>query len=357
MRRAALTVAALVAGVVAAAPAHARTAWLCKPGLKHDPCAPSLTTTRFTPAGAPVRVGKVRRDRHPRIDCFYVYPTVSDQPRLAATLRVDPEERSIALYQAARYSQLCRVYAPMYRQITIRGLGQPDKVTAAMRTHAYRDVRYAWRTYLRRFNRGRGVVLIGHSQGTFVLRQLVAKEIDRRPAVRRRLVSAILLGGNVGRGEFKHVPACRSRRQVGCTVAFSTFDGPVPADSLFGHDHVLCTNPAALGGGAGTLDPVFPTAAFAPGTIATLIGIMGKPIPRASTPWGDAPGAYSARCTADNVLEITPLGGAPLLHPVPDATWGLHVADANLALGNLVGLVRAQAARWNASRAAAGVSK
>jgi hypothetical protein len=347
MRRAALSAAVLVAGVVlAVAPAHARTVWLCKPGLRHDPCAPSLTTTRFTPAGAPVRVVKVKRARHPRLDCFYVYPTVSDQPRLAATLRVDPEERSIALYQAARYSQRCRVWAPMYRQITIRGLGQPDKVTAAMRARAYRDVRDAWRTYLRRFNRGRGVVLIGHSQGSFLLRRLIAKEIDRRPAARRRLVSAILLGGNVERREFKHVPACRSRRQVGCVVAFSTFGGPVPANSLFGHDHVLCTNPAALGGGAGTLDPIFPSAAFAPGTFATLIGIMGRPIPSASTAWVEAPGAYRASCTAENVLEVTPLGGAPALKPVPDATWGLHVADANLALGNLLGLVRAQAAAY-----------
>src|SRR5436190_19536034 len=140
MRRAALTAVALVAGLAVAAPAHARTVWLCKPGRRHDPCAPSLTTTRFTPAGAAVRVIKVKRARHPRIDCFYVYPTVSDQQRLAATLRVDPVERSIALYQAARYSQLCRVWAPMYRQITIRGLLQPKTVTPAMRARAYRDV-------------------------------------------------------------------------------------------------------------------------------------------------------------------------------------------------------------------------
>jgi hypothetical protein len=27
---------------------------------------------------------------------------------------------------------------------------------------------------------------------------------------------------------------------------------------------------------------------------------------------------------------------------VPDATWGLHVADANIALGDLVSLMRAE---------------
>ena len=53
-----------------------------------------------------------------------------------------------------------------------------------MRSQAYADVREAWRTYLRKYNHGRGVVLIGHSQGSFVLRQLIAEEIDRKPAVR-----------------------------------------------------------------------------------------------------------------------------------------------------------------------------
>ena len=51
--------------------------------------------------------------RHPKIDCFYVYPTVSGQPTLLANFNVDPVERSIALYQAARYSQYCRVFAPV----------------------------------------------------------------------------------------------------------------------------------------------------------------------------------------------------------------------------------------------------
>jgi Protein of unknown function (DUF3089) len=347
--RVACLAAVLACLALSPAKAHARTVWLCQPGLRNDPCAPSLTTTRFTPAGAPLRVPHIRRARRPRIDCFYVYPTVSDQQAPEATLHIDPAERSIALYQAARYSRTCRVWAPMYRQITLAGLNAPQTVTPAMRARAYRDVSDAWRTYLSRYNDGRGVVLIGHSQGTFVLRQLIAQEIDRRPAVRRRMVSAILLGGNVSRSDFRHVATCRSRRQLHCVVAFSTFDGPVPANSLFGRDHVVCTNPAALSGGAGTLDPVYPTTPFAPGTIAAAISLLGERLPTAATPWIDAPGSYRARCSAAggaHVLQVTALNGAPTLNPIPDAIWGLHLADANIALGNLTALVRAQAAAY-----------
>jgi len=115
-----------------------------------------------------------------------------------------------------------------------------------------------------------------------------------------------------------------------------------------GDREVLCTNPAALGGGSGKLDPVYPTEPFAPGTIASLIPLLGAPVPPASTAWVASPGAYRAQCSsADdaNVLQITPLGGAPQLTPVPPS-FGLHLADGNIALGNLEELVRTQAKLW-----------
>jgi hypothetical protein len=366
MPRHRLLLALLVAGGALALPGAASaatpTVWLCKPGLRDNPCAPRLTTTRLAPDGRVLGVRRVQPARRPKVDCFYVYPTVSDQPGPQASLRVDPEQRSIARYQAAYYARECRVFAPVYRQITIQGILGLAPPTPAMRETAYADVRDAWRTYLRRHNRGRGVVLIGHSQGTFVLRRLVAEEVDRRPAIRRRLVSALLLGGNVlvarGRdagGDFRRVRACRSPRQVGCVVAFSAFNAPVPAGSLFGRTsergrEVLCTNPAALRGGAGTIDPVYPSEPFAPGTtIGGLTTGLGFPAPAVRTPWIALPRALRARCSdagGANVLQVTPRRGAPALTAQPDAGWGLHLADANVALGDLVDLVRTQARAW-----------
>jgi hypothetical protein len=288
-----------------------------------------------------------------------------------ATRTIDPEDRSIALYQAARYSRVCRVFAPVYRQYTLQALsrrpaGRPSK--SFVNASAYADVVQAWRTYLRKYNHGRGVVIIGHSQGTLVLRRVIAKEIDAKPAARRLLVSAILLGGNVlvrkgsdVGGDFTHIPACRSQRQLGCVVAFSTFDQPVPANAVFGRTTekgmaVLCTNPAALGGGSGLLDPVYPTQPFAPGsTIAAGIALLGVTLPQASTPWIESPGSYRAHCSpgAAHALEVTPRAGAPTPKPSPDPTWGLHFTDANIALGNLAELVGEQATAFEGRLAAA----
>jgi hypothetical protein len=162
------------------------------------------------------------------------------------------------------------------------------------------------------------------------------------------------------------VRACRSRTQLGCVIAFSAFGQTPPAEARFGRDpsflaglapgdgpyEVLCTNPAALGGGAAPLDAIVPADPFAPGTlIAAAIGLMQLPVPQASTTFVEARDAYTGRCSTAggaSYLELTPNAGTPMPKPSPDATWGLHLLDANVALGDLLGLVARQIARYTA---------
>lgn len=369
MNRRVATACGLLLALACAAPSTASaakdtTVWLCKPGLADNPCKPGFETTQISPTGEVLGPAEVKPERKPKADCFYVYPTVSDDPTPNSDLSIDPEQRSIALYQAARYSLHCRVFAPMYRQITLASLFNGQPITDEMSQLAYGDVVAAWKTYLAKYNQGRGVILIGHSQGTYLLRQLIRDYVDRKPGVRKRLISAVLLGGdvtvregdNVG-GDFKKIPGCESPKQIGCAIAFSTFNAPVPADARFGRPgntlipslpsagDVLCTNPAALGGGSAQLRTVYPTEPFAPGTtIGAATEAVGIPRPAVTTPWSQSD-AYSGECSsADDadVLQISPVGGAPVLNALPDATWGLHLIDANIALGNLTALVKRQ---------------
>jgi hypothetical protein len=358
----ALPVAAALLLLALPAGAHAATTWLCKPGASPNPCFGSLQTTVVDSSGQS-HIENPRNARKPKIDCFYVYPTVSDDKSENSDLSIDPEEISIAQYQAARFSQRCRVFAPMYRQLTLQGLGSAPSAAALLT--AYNDVAAAWKEYMRRYNHGRGVVLIGHSQGSGMLQELVHQKIDRFPKIRSRMLSAILLGGNVtvqaGRnvgGVFNHVPACRSGRQTGCVIAYSTFNKAPPDNAIFGkgsgvltqafgltpppNPQVLCTNPAALRGGSGALKTLAPTAPFN-GTIGLGISILynGSP-PTAPTPWVSPTDHYTGQCVQSNganVLLISPVGGARQLTPVPDDSWGLHLADMNIALGNLVDVV------------------
>ena len=132
-----------------------------------------------------------------------------------ANLQIGLRETAVALTQASRFSQVCKVYAPVYRQITLGALAHPGRITLANALVTYRSVLSAFRDYLAHYNQGRGIVFIGHSQGATILIRLLQQEVDRSPSVRRRLVSALLLGGNVtvprGRttgGDFAHIPAC-----------------------------------------------------------------------------------------------------------------------------------------------------
>jgi Protein of unknown function (DUF3089) len=358
--------------VAGAAPAAAKgTVWLCKPGAHPNPCTPGLSTTVYNaPLTQAVGVQHPKARRNPAIDCFYVYPTVSDEKSGNSDLKIQDTERSIATYQASRYSQYCRVFAPMYRQVTLAGAGLPGTSGSTSKANpalGVSDVEQALQTYLTKFNHGRGFVLIGHSQGSGVLESVIAKMVDTKPAVRKRMLSAILMGGNVlvkGNsgigGDFKHIPACRSATQLSCVIAFSTFDQPAPSDSLFGRvgtlavgpkpangDQVLCTNPASLGGGSGILDPIQPSAPFAPGSVIALgLSVLKWNVPSPSTVYWTSPGAYSAKCEDSNgahVLMITARNGAQTPTPAPTPEWGLHLADANLSLGNLVGIVKSEA--------------
>src|SRR5688572_22341103 len=145
-RRASLAAAVVAAalGAAIAPTASAKTVWVCHPDKKSDPCDGSLTAQRVGGDGRLGLIERTRRARRPAVDCFYVYPTVSDQPPPNADRTADGPVRAIARFQAARFSQHCRVFAPVYRQLTLGAIGSTS-ITNAQRALAYGDVRDAWR--------------------------------------------------------------------------------------------------------------------------------------------------------------------------------------------------------------------
>lgn len=346
----------------------ADTVWLCRPGLADNPCESNLSATVMEPNGKS-HVEKASLALDPPIDCFYVYPTVSHQPGMNANLHIDPEERAVAIAQAARFSQFCRVYAPMYPQLTLAAIAGLDKITFAGAVTAYQGVDSAFRDYLANDNHGRGIVFIGHSQGALMLRGLLRGEIDPYPERRKLLVSALLMGANVTvrkgdvvGGDFQHIPACQSARQTGCVLAYSSFDRTPPANAVFGRVgsgldpfekpsadlQVLCVNPAAPGGGTGTLEPYFPTHG-----LSYFVDPKVVPSLPASTPFVSYPDLYSAHCkSAGGItwLQVDRVGGSsdhrPTVSEQEGRTWGLHLVDVNLGLGNLVDLVREESAAY-----------
>jgi hypothetical protein len=345
------------------------TTWLCRPGVADNPCTSGLTSTAVARNGT-THTEPAAPAGNPKVDCFYVYPTVSDQSAINANLSIGIQQAEVAIAQASRFSQFCSVYAPVYRQITLSALNHPARITLADALIAYNGVLTAFRDYLAHYNYGRGIVFIGHSQGASILIKLLKDQVDAKPAMRHRLVSALLLGGNVsvrkGRsigGDFNHIPLCGSSTQTGCVVAYSSFTTKPPSDSQFGRTTsdagvsllaphnispniaIACVNPAAPTGGTTRLDPYVPS--------LFLQFLAAGAAPQVDTPWVSFPGEYTASCKSSGNatwLQVTHTSGSldqrPLLGELVDPTLGLHILDVNIALGNLVQLVRAEAGAY-----------
>lgn len=394
MSRKLLSAAALSLGVaVAAFSAHAqapltqkndyadRASWLCFPGKAGDACAIDLTATVVNADGS-TRVESFRSDPKAAVDCFYVYPTVSNDPGAVSDMTANAEELNVVRQQLARFGSKCRIYAPLYRQFTLTALragiaGTPvaGSTDPNARRVGYEDVVDSWNYYLQHENKGRGVVLIGHSQGSGVLTRMIAAEIDGKP-VQKQLVSALLLGTTLAvekgkdTGTFKSIPLCRSPSQTGCAIAYATFRDtvPPPSNTRFGRVQnaameAACTNPAALGGGKGEMKAYLSNAAnIASSAAAAPTWVKDKPAPK--TPFVAVPGLISGQCVSKNGFNYLEahvnanpadpraddINGDVVNNGQVAADWGLHLIDANIAMGNLVDVVGQQSKAYLAKR-------
>jgi hypothetical protein len=360
-----LGVMALAISGVAAGAASAETTWLCKPGIANNPCESSLTSTVELANGSSFTENAADNKNAP-IDCFYVYPTVSSQFSENANLDIDPEETQIAIDQASRFSQTCKVYAPIYPQLTIPAINTPGGITPEGSAKAYIGAATAFGEYIEKYNKGRGFILIGHSQGAAILIHLIQEQFDtntvQAAALRKLMVGAILLGGNVNvpKGKtvgatFKNVPACQVAGQTHCVIAYSSFLKEPPNPSNFGrvgspllagvppteeeikNNEVLCTNPSVLiGNSAGPMFRYESTTPF-PGLLAPF-----APGAKGSTPWVADPGQYTGQCDragGATWLQLTPTSSSDTREPITEPLgplWGTHLEDVDVALGNLV---------------------
>lgn len=356
------------------------SSWLCRPGRATDACGRAGQDATVLQADGSTRLERFHADARAPIDCFYVYPTVSLDPGGNASMKIEKQQIAVVSQQFARFASVCRPYAPVYRQATLTALraslsGHPVNIDRAL---AYHDVKDAWDHYLAHDNHGRGVALIGHSQGSLVLAELVSREIDGKP-IQSRILSVILagyrlqvpVGKDVG-GDFKSMPLCHSADQLGCAINFASFraDNPPPADArMFGASagpglQAACVNPAALGGGPGSL-----RAYLASGTEPLIAdgvqpGPWTHPPKPITTPFVEVPDLLSAECRNDGShsylaisIHSTP-GGARTDAITGDVVvdghvlkdWGLHIVDMNLAMGNLIEIVREEGRAYLAGR-------
>jgi hypothetical protein len=378
--------------------------WVCRPGIDENPCYGNLDATELLPDGGRQVVPHMRADS-PKFDCFYVYPTVELTHNGNMTNFSDIKNiLDPLLAQAARFNQICEVYAPLYRQVAfVPGGGSSSADAGAAEAGAdagaeagaeggasgadassgdaggsvlggpanalaQQDVRDAFSYYMAHFNNGRKFVIMGHSQGTLMLMSMMQKDVDPMPKVRSQMISALLIGGGTTvapgqttNGTFKNIPTCAQPGDTGCVIAYSSYEDTTPPGAngvtpLFGRspdgNQVVCTDPAPLAGNS----PPYKGSYFPVKVNNALLG-PDTPAPQdAGTPFVLYRGIFQGTCVNKNgynYLEIKRLEQAGDPRGVPPYTnagsislgFGLHIADYNLPLEDLIEAVTKQAAK------------
>jgi Protein of unknown function (DUF3089) len=337
--------------------------WICRAD-KTDICDDAAPLTEVAADGTlTVEPYEVAVD--PPLDCFYVYPTVSEDATNNSDFVAGNEILATSL-QAARFNQVCSVYAPIYRSITLAGLFGPAGLFSSTpgdleegRELAYQDVLDAWRHYMANDNKGRPVVILAHSQGSFHVVRLLREEIDPKSEQRALIASAIIAGtsfqvapGKDVGGDTQNMPLCRSAEQVGCIITFQSYRDSVPPEpgALFGapqgSTESACVNPAALAGGPGLLDAAAPTADWVFTDPAAAAAI--------TTPFMGVPGLITAECKVKDgysylAITINADPSDPRADDIPgDGTpnWGLHTVDLSITQETLIDLVRTQSTAY-----------
>jgi len=352
-------------------------AWLCLPSID-DICGSDHTTTAIYADGK-IEETVAHKNPDPLIDCFYIYPTASLDMSANSDLVPDSEEElATAWAQVSRYNEVCDIYAPVYRQRTVPAtsglieIPADDSVGGPGTTGfevAYEDVLDAFRHYIANSGELRGFVLVGHSQGTAMLTELIKREIDTSDLLRKRFIAAHLLGGahiSARADEFETISPCDQAHEIRCIVAYNTFFGSAPPspESWFGRtwhhsswsissweelswedaesSPSLCVNPKTFNAARAELTPLLPTDQ----TVKDAFEV--------TSPWVTYPGLVFGECIKDQVfgyLSVEIRSGsedpraAHIMSQI-DAQSGLHSLDVNIALGDLISTAKIQATSY-----------
>ncbi|MFO1255849.1 MAG: DUF3089 domain-containing protein [Sphingomonadaceae bacterium] len=313
--------------------------WMARPGQPGE----ALINWRpegFAEAGEPLDVA-----------VFFVHPTSYLKKSHWNAPLDDADARRIGEIvtkaNASVFSRAAEVWAPRYRQATFGAFVSDAPEAREAHELAYQDVAQAFDAFVAAQPPGRGIVLAGHSQGSFIIKRLLREKVAGKPLA-RRVVAAYVIGWVVDTARDlpdMGLPACAAPDQAGCVISYLSFTdqadtsmmrrayerfagkGSAPAVPRY-----LCSNP--LTGGIGGAAP----ASANRGAIVPDLKVTRATI---------TPGLAGAACAADGTLRI---GKGPDMGPFVLPGGNYHVYDYALYWTNLREDFARRVATWQKQR-------
>lgn len=164
-------------------------------------------------------------------DVFFIHPTTYTEVAMPMGWNADinhdqlnkkTDDGSI-LYQASVFNELCKVFAPRYRQANLKAFYTTNKKEADKAFNiAYEDIKSAFEYYLKYYNNNRPIIIASHSQGTLHAGRLLKEFFENKP-LEKKLVCAYIIGLPVFTNYFNILKPCKDSTATGCFVSWRTF--------------------------------------------------------------------------------------------------------------------------------------
>ena len=162
-------------------------------------------------------------------DVFYVYPTLllnKKDTRWNASINDSVQNKKVldlaVPFQASAWATSGKLYVPYYRQAHIRVYKRYNQGNKQALDIAYADVKAAFKTYLDKYNNGRPIIIVSHSQGTTHTKRLLKEFFDGTP-LQKQLIAAYIPGIGVSPNEFTHITPMTTATATGGFVSWNTY--------------------------------------------------------------------------------------------------------------------------------------
>jgi len=162
-------------------------------------------------------------------DVFYIYPTLNtDKKDIRWNVPTDDVKQNdivlnkAVLMQASAFATSGKVYVPFYRQAHLRSYRFFKEGGKEAQDIAYSDVKKAFEIYLEKYNKGRPIIMVGHSQGTTHAVRLL-KDFFDNTSLQKQLIAAYIPGIRVKSNDFSSIKLMTSPSDIGGFVSWNTY--------------------------------------------------------------------------------------------------------------------------------------
>lgn len=313
--------------------------WMARPG------SPGMGLVQWRPDGF------AETGEQLDVAVFFVHPTSYLKKSHWNAPLDDPDARRIGEIvtrgNASVFSRAAEVWVPRYRQATFGAFVSDAPDARAAHDLAYQDVAQAFDAFVAAQPKERGIVLAGHSQGSFIVKRLLKERVAGQPLA-RRVVAVYAIGWLVDVARDlpdMGLPACAAPDQAGCVVSYLSFTDQADTAMMRGAyerfagksastaaRQYLCSNP--LTGGIGGTAP----ASANRGAIVPDLRMETAKL---------TPQLTGAACAGDGTLRI---GKGPDMGPFVLPGGNYHVYDYALYWTNLREDFARRLAAWQKQR-------